>query len=370
MAAAERHIKKQNLPDDAELNEAIFLTEICGNLTRTVQGSKELKERTKGDCSPVTKADLAVQALVTLYLQETRQRFNLCAEEDSSQVKDEEMLLAVTALVNEHFPFSVCPDRESFTTEDITSALDNADADTSKVNECWVMDPIDGTRGFVRYGQYAVALGKIKDGGLELAVVCSPNVPAGRPFTDLCTYDAESDSHQSPGYNSEQTDASLLAALRGHGCRETRFEFGSTGLMFEGMDPINVSNKTALFEFNFCESVNFPPPSQAKTARLVSAADNPMYQLDSMAKYSLVAAGEMDCYLRFSGMGRQKIWDHVGELLVIEAGGMVTDVNGKRLNFTVGKKLTENIQIVASNGKCHQAILDVAEAVLKGEGSL
>ena len=56
------------------------------------------------------------------------------------------MLLAVTGLVNEHFPFSVCKDRESFTTEDVISALDNADADTSKVNECWVMDPIDGTR--------------------------------------------------------------------------------------------------------------------------------------------------------------------------------------------------------------------------------
>lgn len=368
MAAEERHLKEQNLPDDAELNEAIFLTEICGNLTHIVQGSKELGERRKGDCSEVTKADLAVQALVTLYLQETRQRFHLCAEEDSSQLKDKEMLLAVTNLVNEHFPFSVCNDRESFTTEDIIAALDNADADTSKVNECWVMDPIDGTRGFVNYGQYAVALGKISDGGLEFAVVCSPNVPQGS-FADLCSYDAEYDHYACPGYNPEQKDAQLLAALRGHGCRETRFEFGSTGLMFEGMESVNVSQKTALFDFKFCESSNFPPTSQAKTARLVSATDNPMYRLDSMAKYCLVATGEMEGYLRFSGVGRQKIWDHVGELLVIEAGGMVTDVNGKRLKMSVGKFMTENIQIVASNGKCHQAILDVAEAVLKGEGN-
>ena len=59
----------------------------------------------------------------------------------------------------------------------------------------------------------------------------------------MCCWD---DHYACPGYNPEQKDAQLLAALRGHGCRETRFEFGSTGLMFEGMESVNVSQKTAV----------------------------------------------------------------------------------------------------------------------------
>jgi len=83
-----------------------------------------------------------------------------------------------------------------------------------------------------------------------------------------------------------------------------------------------------------------------------------------MAKYALVASGQLDGYVRFSGAGKQKAWDHVGELLVLEAGGSVTDLNENSLNFTVGILLTfNNTGLVASNGKVHGDILEVSRTV-------
>jgi len=41
----------------------------------------------------------------------------------------------------------------------------------------WVLDPIDGTRGFVSMRQYAVCLGMLQDGQVELGVLGCPNLP-------------------------------------------------------------------------------------------------------------------------------------------------------------------------------------------------
>lgn len=41
----------------------------------------------------------------------------------------------------------------------------------------WVLDPIDGTRGFVGMRQYAVCLGMLQDGDVALGVLGCPNLP-------------------------------------------------------------------------------------------------------------------------------------------------------------------------------------------------
>lgn len=43
----------------------------------------------------------------------------------------------------------------------------------------WVLDPIDGTRGFVGMRQYAVCLGLLQDGDVALGVLGCPNLPRG-----------------------------------------------------------------------------------------------------------------------------------------------------------------------------------------------
>jgi 3'-phosphoadenosine 5'-phosphosulfate (PAPS) 3'-phosphatase len=41
----------------------------------------------------------------------------------------------------------------------------------------WVLDPIDGTRGFVGMRQYAVCLGMLQEGEVVLGVLGCPNLP-------------------------------------------------------------------------------------------------------------------------------------------------------------------------------------------------
>lgn len=41
----------------------------------------------------------------------------------------------------------------------------------------WALDPIDGTKGFLRGGQYAVCLGLLVDGKVVVGVMGCPNLP-------------------------------------------------------------------------------------------------------------------------------------------------------------------------------------------------
>jgi 3'(2'), 5'-bisphosphate nucleotidase len=96
---------------------------------------------------------------------------------------------------------------------------------------------------------------------------------------------------------------------------------------------------------------------------------------DSQAKYAVVARGEADFYLRLPRSQApawergyvEKIWDHAaGALVVEEAGGRVTDVDGKPLDWTHGDALHANCGLIVTNGRLHAAVL---AAVRKSLGS-
>ena len=54
----------------------------------------------------------------------------------------------------------------------------------------------------------------------------------------------------------------------------------------------------------------------------------------------------------------EKIWDHAaGSLIVQEAGGTVTDVDGRPLNFGLGRTLRENRGVVVTHGRLHDRVL-------------
>jgi 3'(2'), 5'-bisphosphate nucleotidase len=52
------------------------------------------------------------------------------------------------------------------------------------------------------------------------------------------------------------------------------------------------------------------------------------------------------------------IWDEAaGSLLIEEAGGRVTDLVGRALDFSAGRRLSRNVGLVATNGVLHDAVL-------------
>jgi 3'(2'), 5'-bisphosphate nucleotidase len=84
--------------------------------------------------------------------------------------------------------------------------------------------------------------------------------------------------------------------------------------------------------------------------------------MDRQTKHVLVAAGAAELLMRIPTNPdyREAIWDQAaGALLVEEAGGRVTDLDGLPLDFTTGRHLLRNTGLIASNGLLHDAVLDV-----------
>ena len=66
--------------------------------------------------------------------------------------------------------------------------------------------------------------------------------------------------------------------------------------------------------------------------------------MDSQAKYAMVASGEADVYLRLPTKTEVTLRKNLGPrgggvLIVQEAGGTVTDLYGKPLDFSYGREL-------------------------------
>jgi 3'(2'), 5'-bisphosphate nucleotidase len=91
-------------------------------------------------------------------------------------------------------------------------------------------------------------------------------------------------------------------------------------------------------------------------------------RMDSQAKYAVLAAGAGEIYLRLLSASRpeyrEKIWDQAaGSIVIEEAGGKVTDLDGNGLDFTQGRTLAKNRGICATNGYLHENALKALEMI-------
>ena len=98
--------------------------------------------------------------------------------------------------------------------------------------------------------------------------------------------------------------------------------------------------------------------------------ESPPVLMDSQAKYAVLSAGHAEVLLRFLSPDapnyREKIWDQAaGTLVIEEAGGRVTDLDGLKLDFSTGRTLCDNRGIAASNGPLHDAVLEAVARVDK-----
>jgi 3'(2'), 5'-bisphosphate nucleotidase len=85
-------------------------------------------------------------------------------------------------------------------------------------------------------------------------------------------------------------------------------------------------------------------------------------RMDSQTKYAILAAGGGEVIIRLLSPDRldyrEKIWDQAaGSIILEEAGGRLTDLSGKPLDFTQGRTLKENRGVLATNGLLHEKVL-------------
>lgn len=317
-------------------------------IARSVQREIAPGQKDKEDRSPVTVGDLAVQAVISHALHREFPNIPLMGEEGAEELRRPdwaELLAHVVGHVKEVTP-------EAVTTETVLSWIDRGQEKLDLDRRYWVLDPIDGTKGFLRKGQYAIALALIERGEILLGMLACPNLPAS-----LAT---ESAGEISP------LAGQIQYAIRGQGAYS--IDVPATGAV-GSPSPMRVAADKPAADLDWCERVETSSRNKDVTALVAERAGitRPPYRIDSQAKYAVVARGEAALYLRHTldPTYREKVWDHAaGVLIVQEAGGRVTDLYGRTLDFTRGRELSANRGIVATNGPIHDSVLEAITAIL------
>jgi 3'(2'), 5'-bisphosphate nucleotidase len=310
---------------------ALEAVRLAARLCMMVRTEMVVDSLEKGDRSPVTVADFGSQALVCHHLKTNFPADVIVGEEDSSDLKTSTEKLNQVAGFVRRFQTGASP-------EDICAWIDAGNG--AVADRFWTLDPIDGTKGFLRNDQYAIALGLVEQGQVKVAALACPALP-------LSLQEAASPA------------GTVFVAVAGQGAEMAPLEGGT-------FRKITVAPATAAAQARFVESVESGHGDHALQEAVAKAAGirQASLRMDSQAKYGAVARGDAVLYLRLpspkSPDYREKIWDHAaGCLIVQEAGGQVTDMHGSRLDFASDYKMNDNRGVVASNGPIHAAVIEI-----------
>jgi 3'(2'), 5'-bisphosphate nucleotidase len=315
-----------------ELEVAVAAVRAASRLCEKVRQSLVGQAMEKADRSPVTVADYGSQAVVCHALAQAFPQDIIVAEEGAAELgtpQNQAELAKVVSFVGAEMDVAGSADVLAWIDRGATRPKNG------RTDRFWTLDPIDGTKGFLRSDQYAVALALIEDGVVQLGVLGCPLLP---PTLD--------------GGTGEK--GTLFAAVRGEGAWMSTLESDKR----TKLDP------RATRHSRLVESVESGHGDHERQERVAQAAGfhAPPLRMDSQAKYAVVARGEGALYLRLPSPRtpdyREKIWDHAaGALIVAEAGGQVTDMGGRPLRFNVGETLAQNVGVVVSRGIDHAAVL-------------
>lgn len=346
-----------------ELEVAQLAVQRAARLTKRVFHEKAKGTVSKDDKSPVTIGDFGAQALIIAALRHHFPSDEIVAEEEAAQLRADAPLrdqiwelVRTTRLDDadaEAFLGGAIPDADA-----MLDIIDRGSSQGGARGRIWAIDPIDGTKGFLRGGQYAVCLGLLVDGDVKVGVLGCPNLPVDDAAPLTADIGGE---HQTD----DEGRGVLFSAVQGHGA--TSRPLGA-GALREGKS-ISVSPVTDLSSATFCESVESGHSNQSESAQIAKKLNitKPSVRMDSQAKYGSLARGAGDIYLRLptSKTYQEKIWDHAaGDLIVREAGGQVTDTTGSRLDFSVGRTLASNKGVVAAPAAIHGQVIKAVQEVL------
>ncbi|XP_065878276.1 putative 3'(2'),5'-bisphosphate nucleotidase, mitochondrial [Euphorbia lathyris] len=357
-----------------ELEAAIDAVERACSLCVDVQRSlfaTEGRVLEKNDETPVTVADFGVQALISLELSKSFPSIPLVAEEDSGYIRANNLVDAVVTVVTD----KVSANNKPLEDEDVLEAIDrggkNATVYCTKPATYWVLDPIDGTKGFVKGNRalYVVGLALVVEGEIVLGVMGCPN------WVDDISYNSSSN-----GQGHENIMSKFGIVMVSHvGCgtwtRELLDILDRSAKAQDGWTKCIVDRCHSVPKARVCTT-----ESQVWEGLPLSALYNATYDPESvgdkeilllsmccgsLSKYLMVASGRASVYIQAARDTKiLQAWDHaVGIICVHEAGGKVSDWEGMDIDFgadqTERRVLYPSGGFLVTNGNIHAQLLEM-----------
>jgi 3'(2'), 5'-bisphosphate nucleotidase len=194
----------------------------------------------------------------------------------------------------------------------------------------WIVDPIDGTRGFARKnGEFSIMVALVENGRIGLGVV-------SEPAKDRLTY-----------------------ARQGGGC------WKKDGVVREGelaCEPTScrINSTSDLTQATLVQSRSRNPNLPSPQMRALQ----PYRVVETYSagiKLAMVARGKADIYLNTYTAFHD--WDIcAGHILVKEAGGRVTGLGGQELCYGL-PGAWQRFGVLASNGRLHDAAIDTLTSI-------
>ena len=294
-----------------------------GVARRAAAARSDLIDLLKDDRSPVTVADLAVQVAITAALRASNvdHADRIVGEEGIDSLDDggpamvEQLLRLSGEALDSAGLGAAAPSTES----DLRELLDAGGLDPVSEGRkaFWSLDPIDGTKGFLRGQQFAIALGLVDDGDPVVGLLGCPHLALG----------------ESQDYGAADPVGSIYLGVIGKGA----FAGPATSIGVADLNPISVSPSPPDGQVRVCLSYEKAHGDQDRTSAALEATgvSTTPIRIDSQCKYAMVASGRADLYLRLAREGyREKSWDHAGGCAVVRAaGGIVESISGKPLGI-------------------------------------
>lgn len=327
-----------------ELRVALSAVAAACRIARLAQpGAGEIP---KPDGSPVTVADYAAQAAACRIISSAFPEDAIIAEECAGALRH----VASDALVRVAELLTVSGIAAS--PAEAAQWIEQGKSTTPSSRRFWMLDPIDGTRGYLQKGHYCTALALFDRGALRLAAIGCPSCAPGAAITAQAAVGG----------------GALYFAERGRGAFEAPLEAAQHDYLpaRQAAVRLHVSKERDIHTASMCQRRhpdNSQPAVNAFRNRL--AMRGPLLVADSQVKYCALARGDVDVYIRPRKHPdhRDKVWDHAaGVLLVEEAGGRASDLDGMPLDFSLGAELSANNGILATNGLLHKIAVQGGQA--------
>lgn len=340
--------------------------------------STDQQVQSKDDNSPVTVADWSVQATISWVLSEAfgRENVSIVAEEDVevlAKARSADLLKNVVKTVNHCLAKAPLLGLEApsrpLDTREVLNAISRCNSRGGQSGRFWVLDPVDGTLGFVRGDQYAIGLALIEDGEPVIGVLGCPNYPMKKDWLSYQNGYRRLLSRLTSPTSEAYAKGSVIYARKGSGkaWMQTLLHGDKKFVWPNSARQIKVSSIGNPAMATFCEPVEKANSSHSFTAGLAHSVGmrNQPLRLYSMVKYAAIARGDAEVFMKFARTGyKEKIWDHAAGVVIIEeAGGVVTDAGGQPLDFSKGiylEGLDRGIIACAGAG-LHEKILSAVE---------